>query len=140
MPQNLMPSWVQFHIFEQGKAKNQTRSHRHHLQDNIAMYNVYVRQLQLCKHYSIHYISVNTLPCSRYNFLANLGNSGLKWTILDIQTFKFPGKGSLDFVVQVEINGCHTVILVPPSCSSNIVLPFHNLTKAPICVVIKTLK
>ena len=37
------------------------------------------------------------------------------------------------------INGYHTVILVPPSCS-NIVPPFHNLTKAPICVVIKTLK
>ena len=58
---------------------------------------------------------------------------------MDIQTFKFPGKGSPDFAIQVGINGYHTVILVPPSCS-NIVPPFHNLTKAPICVVIKTLK
>ena len=37
-----MLSWAQFHIFEQGKGKNQTRPHRHHLQDNIAMYNVYI--------------------------------------------------------------------------------------------------
>ena len=37
-----MLSRAQFHIFEQGKGKNQTRPHRHHLQDNIAMYNVYI--------------------------------------------------------------------------------------------------
>ena len=36
--QNLMLSCAQFHIFEQGKGKNQTRPHRHHLQDNIAMF------------------------------------------------------------------------------------------------------
>ena len=36
-----MLSWAQFHIFEQGKGKNQTRPHRH-LRDNIAMYNVYI--------------------------------------------------------------------------------------------------
>ena len=39
---NLMLSRAQFHIFEQGKGKNQTRPHRHHLQDNIAIYNVYI--------------------------------------------------------------------------------------------------
>ena len=33
-----MLSRAQFHIFEQGKGKNQTRPHRHHLQDNIAMF------------------------------------------------------------------------------------------------------
>ena len=37
-----MLSWTQFHIFEKGKGKNQTRPHRHHLRDNIAMYNVYI--------------------------------------------------------------------------------------------------
>ena len=68
-----------------------------------------------------------------------MGYSGLKCTLLDIWTFKFPGEGSPDFAIQVGINGCHTVILVPPSCS-NVVPPFHNLTKAPICVVIETAK
>ena len=37
-----MLSWAPFHIFEQGKGKNQTRPHKHHLRDNIAMYNVYI--------------------------------------------------------------------------------------------------
>ena len=35
---------TQFHIFEQGKGKNQTKPHRHHLRDNITMtlYNFYI--------------------------------------------------------------------------------------------------
>ena len=59
-------------------------------------------------------------------------NSGLKWTLLDIQTFTFPGKGPPDFVIQVGINGCHTVILIPPSCS-NVVPPFHNFQLLKCC-------
>ena len=100
------------------------------------MYNVYIVSYIKATLFSN---SVSILYLISATILANLGNSGLKWTLLDIQTFKFPRKGSLDFVVQEGINGCHTVTFVPPSCS-NVVPPFHNLTKAPICVVIKTLK
>ena len=39
---NLMLSRAQFHIFEQGKGKNQTRPHRHHLRDNITMYIMFI--------------------------------------------------------------------------------------------------
>ena len=102
------------------------------------MYNVYIVS------YVKGTLFINSVPILSLVAAINFSQlifsySGLKWTLLDIWTFKFPGEGSPDFVIQVGINGCHTVILVPPSCS-NVVPPFHNLTKAPICVVIKTLK
>ena len=132
---NIVLSTISF--FEQGKGKNQTRSHRHHHRDNIAMYNVYIVS------YVKGTLFINSVSILSLVAAIIFSQLGIQWPKMDpfgnLNFFKYPGEGSPDFAIQVGINGCYTVIFVPPSCS-NVVPPFYNLTKAPICVVIKTAK
>ena len=55
------------------------------------MYNVYIVSYIKATLFSN---SVSILYLISATILANLGNSGLKWTLLDIQTFKFPREGN----------------------------------------------